>query len=346
MNRPPSFRPPCSSVRIEVPCSAPVMAPPTFSVASIPGGGGPPLVMAWATLAVASILGGGRFPLVMARATLAGASIGGGGRSPLVMARLDRAIGSGTMLVSGLPAHPRGGVRRATSPGQVVEQVVPTRIEALDQVQLPRPRPMLQPRLAPDRDRDLLVTFHVNKTNDPVARGEAGPMALPMLPRPARDVVRDTDIKRAERPIGHDVNPSTLHASIFACDGLRKCERAGEISRLGLRRGRHLHASSRPGFAASQPGVSTSCPGSAAAPARAMRPEARSTTSPSRLETPVPRPMVRSSRTMTWGAAESARVVMRGLRAPARAMRRGAWASPFQHGQIRANLSIRIGCHS
>jgi hypothetical protein len=81
---------------------------------------------------------------------------------------------------------------------QSLEQILPERVIGLNQVQLSTPWPFLQSFLTPDRCLDILVPLHVHEMRAAVANGETRAQPHPVLPRPPRDIVRHSNIERAE----------------------------------------------------------------------------------------------------------------------------------------------------
>jgi hypothetical protein len=101
---------------------------------------------------------------------------------------------------------------RGLSPGpialavQSVVEVLPVRIAALDQPNLPGARPLLHGFLPLDRAGDVLVNLDMHQTGDAISLDEAGAAALPMFPDPPGDIVGDADVEGAVLAAGEDVN--------------------------------------------------------------------------------------------------------------------------------------------
>ena len=108
---------------------------------------------------------------------------------------------------------------------QAVEQILPTRIHALDQIKLPRARPALEGFLPPDRGLDVLMPFHEDQPDEPVPGGKPGARTLPMLPGSPGNVVRHADTECAACSVRHDVDPAARHSALIGRMVLRKGER-------------------------------------------------------------------------------------------------------------------------
>ena len=73
-------------------------------------------------------------------------------------------------------------------PQQVVVKVAPVRVLALDQFELPRPAPFLDPLFTQDRFRHRFVKLGIDQLLDAMVSSEAGDLAAPDVPKPgARD---------------------------------------------------------------------------------------------------------------------------------------------------------------
>ena len=132
----------------------------------------------------------------------------------------DKRAGRPTWMPGTSPGMTTWGGEAGTAGGrpasqQRVVEVLPVRVLRADQVDLPRPRPMLHRLLALDRGGDLLVAFGVDQPLEPVALGEPLDRALAMLPGPARDVGGHAHIERPVPPVGHDVHPPPAHPAML-----------------------------------------------------------------------------------------------------------------------------------
>jgi len=110
------------------------------------------------------------------------------------------------------------------------EQIIPARILGDDQVRFPLPWPVFKPSLPSNRRHNVVVSLDVNQASEPVTSGEYRCGASSVLPGAAADVVRDTGMESAERPVRHDVNPATTHGPMIAVCWLRKRQRDGVLS--------------------------------------------------------------------------------------------------------------------
>ena len=169
-------------------------------------------------------------PVVAARADprVAGNCLPGDPRASLpVMARPDRAIRRGTAPEkTGQPRLGRG-CQNVVSQDDLIEQIVPSWVLTLDQVELPCPGPMLQPCFTPDGRDDIVERLVVDETYNFILGSISGANALAMFPGAAGDIVCNANIERSKWPIGHDVNPSAFHRAIVAAERLRKFEQGG-----------------------------------------------------------------------------------------------------------------------
>jgi hypothetical protein len=95
-----------------------------------------------------------------------------------------------------------------------IVEIFPIWILSADQSDLPGPWPILNVILALNGGHDILVPLGVNEFRQPVSPGEGRAGPTPMFVSATCNIVGDTDVQRANRPIGHEVHPSTTHASI------------------------------------------------------------------------------------------------------------------------------------
>jgi hypothetical protein len=89
---------------------------------------------------------------------------------------------------------------------QSVVEVVPLRITALDQPNLPRARPLLHGLLPLDCESDFYVSLDIDEARNAVTLHETGAGPLPVFPHAAGDIVRDADVERPVLAAGEDVN--------------------------------------------------------------------------------------------------------------------------------------------
>ncbi len=85
------------------------------------------------------------------------------------------------------------------------------RIAPLNQLDLPVSLPFLEPLLSLDRGIDVIMSLEVNETLDSISPGKPGQRVTAMLPGATHKIIRDTDVKRAVRRAGHDVDPGIGH---------------------------------------------------------------------------------------------------------------------------------------
>ena len=116
---------------------------------------------------------------------------------------------------------------------QIIVKIPPFGVGAADQPRLPGARPVLNILFALDCGHDVLVPFDLDQSRQFIAAGELAADARSVFVCAACDVVGDADVQRAIRPVGHDVNPATLHG--WDC-GPRSLRRRGWRA-PGLRRG-------------------------------------------------------------------------------------------------------------
>ena len=109
---------------------------------------------------------------------------------------------------------------RRRSPVQTFEQILPIRILLLDKIGLPDTRPFLQARLPANGGLDVGVTFHPNQACQFVTGRENRASSLPMFPCAAGNVVRYTDVKRAQTPVHDDIDVSTFHPGVMVREWL------------------------------------------------------------------------------------------------------------------------------
>src|SRR5918998_6454104 len=94
---------------------------------------------------------------------------------------------------------------------QQLVEVVPLRVQAVDEADLPGAGPVLDGLLALDGIADVLETLVVNETLQAVAGGEALDAPLPVLEHARGQVRRHADVKGAVAAVAHEVYPAALH---------------------------------------------------------------------------------------------------------------------------------------
>ena len=97
-------------------------------------------------------------------------------------------------------------------------QILPLRIELLDQPDLPRPAPAFDRLLPLDRRYDLLMALEVDQSLQPVSLSKAGNRPYPVLINPPKDVRRDADVKRPVRSVRHDIDVTAFMPHIVSAE--------------------------------------------------------------------------------------------------------------------------------
>ena len=100
-------------------------------------------------------------------------------------------------------------------------EIVPMRIVALDQIDLPSPMPLLQLLLASDCFGHLVEHFETDKSDHPVTRGEAFGCTGAMLVQSGKKIRSYANVKRSSRLarknigawLSHHERASTLRAA-------------------------------------------------------------------------------------------------------------------------------------
>jgi hypothetical protein len=93
---------------------------------------------------------------------------------------------------------------------QALVQVVPVRIDGLDQFQLPPALPFFQARLAVNGESDVVKLFIIHQHFHGILPRESGDQALAMLPNPPGEIVRDANIERSVPLAGEDLHEVCL----------------------------------------------------------------------------------------------------------------------------------------
>ena len=106
-------------------------------------------------------------------------------------------------LVSGSIPRSAQGHRRQTQPNC---QIMPIRVLAFDQVDLPLPVPVLQLLLPRNGGGHIGEHFEAHEQVDTISVGEAWSLAFAVLPEPCRQIAGDPDVKCAVRFAGKDVD--------------------------------------------------------------------------------------------------------------------------------------------
>ena len=100
--------------------------------------------------------------------------------------------------------------RRQTQPHR---QISPMRVMLVDQVDFPRPVPVLQLLFALDRAFHVAKQFKVNETVDRIFRRMSGHRAIAMLPHAANKVRCHADIQRTVKLASKDVDAGLFFLS-------------------------------------------------------------------------------------------------------------------------------------
>ena len=95
-------------------------------------------------------------------------------------------------------------------------EVTPSRIEAIDQRQFPRTRPVLDVFLSLNRKQHRRMSLEINERLNAVALGKFAQATL-VFAKPLRDIVCHADIKRAAWFACKNVKPCTLHRRSMDC---------------------------------------------------------------------------------------------------------------------------------
>ena len=90
-------------------------------------------------------------------------------------------------------------------------QIMPMRVVALDQIDLPRPVPVLQLFLACDGGRHVGQPFVANKAIDAIAAREPTAVAVSMLPHARKQIGCNANVKRPARLACKDVDARLFH---------------------------------------------------------------------------------------------------------------------------------------
>src|SRR5437867_1082925 len=100
----------------------------------------------------------------------------------------------------------KAGTQGQTLSRQLIIEVAPLRIMALDQFELPGAPPFLDPLFAQDRIRHALVKFGKAQPADAVVPYKAGDRVRQMLPNTASKIGGNADIQRTVASAGEDVH--------------------------------------------------------------------------------------------------------------------------------------------
>ena len=105
-------------------------------------------------------------------------------------------------LVSGSIVPFTRSQRRQAQPHR---QVAPLWVLAIDQIDLPRPVPVLELLFTRDRGDHVAVNLEVYEAVNGVFLGKTGQSTLAVLPHPAQQIGRHADVQRAVVPAREDV---------------------------------------------------------------------------------------------------------------------------------------------
>lgn len=98
-------------------------------------------------------------------------------------------------------------------------QINPFRISGIDEIDLPLPMPVLELLFTGDGALHVTKTLEVDEALNLVTAGEAGGLAVSMLPQARNQVRCDANIKCAVKPAGQNVDagePLVLHKQTSA----------------------------------------------------------------------------------------------------------------------------------
>jgi hypothetical protein len=93
----------------------------------------------------------------------------------------------------------------------LVIKIGPGGIRSEYESHFPGSRPVLHVVLALDRQLDIGVWLCVDQSLQPISLRKALDDTFPMLPCATWKIAGDAGVKRAIRPIGHDVDPGAFH---------------------------------------------------------------------------------------------------------------------------------------
>ena len=105
--------------------------------------------------------------------------------------------------------------------GKAILEVVPVRVVAENQLNLPCALPVLDVPLALFRSQDIVMTLGIDEATQPVLLREAVGDAGSMLSATCK-IGGGADVKGSIRPIGHDVKPASFHARRLALGSFRR----------------------------------------------------------------------------------------------------------------------------
>ena len=96
--------------------------------------------------------------------------------------------------------------RRQRGQSQPNGKVSPVRVLLLNQIDLPRPMPVLELLFARDRSDHVAIDFEMNQAVDFVTPGKSRQRIIAMLPKPRDQIRSHSDVKRAVVPARDDVD--------------------------------------------------------------------------------------------------------------------------------------------
>ena len=132
------------------------------------------------------------------------------------------------MMAGATPASRHAELVSASIPVHQTErlgQVAPFRVSRLDQIDFPRPVPILELFLARDGIGHVVEHLDMDEPVDGIASDETVRLATTMLPQSLGEVRGDADIKRASRLAGKDVDARVAlgrHAPVIAAQWMLK----------------------------------------------------------------------------------------------------------------------------
>jgi hypothetical protein len=94
---------------------------------------------------------------------------------------------------------------------KTVSEIIPVRIQFKNQPDFPGARPVFDVAFPLNGRLNAVVPFRIHKAMEGIALGKAGNQSFAMFKDSPRQIGCHADIQRAIGPIGHDVNPASLH---------------------------------------------------------------------------------------------------------------------------------------
>src|SRR4051812_6580003 len=101
-------------------------------------------------------------------------------------------------------------------------KIVPIRVVALDQLDLPRPVPVLHPPLAHGSIADVMIGFDIDEALYAIAPREPADEAVAMFVNAFRQIGGAADVDGAVAPAGEDVDMGGHRKTVSAASGSSK----------------------------------------------------------------------------------------------------------------------------